>query len=106
VILGAYAPIFFSSPPEVSSLERLWLHCGHFHRRKLLFWGLTPARYMSCPSLGQLTRGGFSSSIVFASFVSMEYPSNALYLTKQEGSRQAYSRPATGPVGGAGSISV
>ena len=104
--LRAYAPIFFPSPPEVSSFVRCWLHSGHFHRRKLFLWGMTSARYMSCPSLGQLTRGGFSSSIVFASSVAMEYPSKLLYLTKQAGSRQAYSGLATGPVGGLTSISV
>jgi hypothetical protein len=102
----AYAPIFFSSPPEVSSFVRLLLHSGHFHRRKSLLWGVTSARYMSCPSLGQLTRGVVSCSIVSASVVSMKYPRELSYRTKQPGSRQAYSTPSAGSLRGLRSISL
>jgi hypothetical protein len=102
----AHAPIFFPSRPEVSSLVRLLLHSGHFHRRKLLLWGITSARYMSCLSSGQLTRGVISCSIVFASFVSMKYPVDVLYRTRQPGSRQAYSNPSAGSRRRLKSISV
>ncbi len=97
----SHAPIFFPSPPVISSLVLRASHCGHFHRRKLFLPGITSARYMRCASLEQLTRGIISRSAAFASFMSRKYPEETKYRIKQPGSWQAYDVPSADSVGGA-----
>src|SRR5216684_5912831 len=63
-----------AKPMRPSSFVRLPSHCGHIHRRKLLFSRSISARYMSVPSWGHRTLGTMSSSVVFSSWLRMKYP--------------------------------